>query len=80
MFVHYTSFGAESHIPCTGHASPAYHNAACCGTISAVYLLPVALALETKMADANVEYKLVDLQSYEAHNGASLAQLFKCNF
>ena len=45
------------------------------GPISAVYLLRVAL--ETKMADAQVEYKRVDLQSYEARNGASLAQSFK---
>ena len=36
------------------------------------HLRPVAL--ETKMADAQVEYKRVDLQSYEARNGASLAQ------
>ena len=32
------------------------------GPISAVYL--VRVALETKMADAQVEYKRVDLQSY----------------
>ena len=32
------------------------------------------------MADAQVEYKRVDLQSYEACNGASFAQLFKCMF
>ena len=32
------------------------------------------------MADAQVEYKRVDLQSYEARNGASLAQSFKYNF
>ena len=43
--------------------------------ISAPYLRPVAL--ETKMADAQVEYQRVDLQSYEARNGASLAQPFK---
>ena len=48
------------------------------GPISAVYLLRVAL--ETKMADAQVEHKRVDLQSYEARNGASLAQSFKYNF
>ena len=46
--------------------------------ISAPYLRPVAL--ETKMADAQVEYKRVDLQSYEARNGASFAQSFKYNF
>ena len=46
--------------------------------ISAPYLRPVAL--ETKMADAQVEYKRVDLQSYEARKGASLAQSFKYNF
>ena len=32
------------------------------------------------MANAQVEYKRVDLQSYEARNGASLAQSFKYNF
>ena len=32
------------------------------------------------MADAQVEYKRVDLQSYEARNGESLAQSFKYNF
>ena len=32
------------------------------------------------MADAQVEYKRVDLQSYEARNGASLAQSFKYKF
>ena len=32
------------------------------------------------MADAQVEYKRVDLQSYEARNGASLAHSFKYNF
>ena len=29
------------------------------------------------MADAHVEYKRVDLQSYEARNGESFAQSFK---
>ena len=48
------------------------------GPISAAYLLP--LALETKIVDAQVEYKRVDLQSYEARNCASLAQSFKYNF
>ena len=46
--------------------------------ISAPYLRPVAL--ETKMANARVEYKCVNLQSYEARNGASLAQSFKYKF
>ena len=46
--------------------------------ISAPYLRPVAL--ETKMTDAQVEYKCVNLQSYEARNGASVAQSFKYNF
>ena len=32
------------------------------------------------MADAQVEYKHVDLQSYEARNGASLAQSFRYKF
>ena len=32
------------------------------------------------MADAQVEYKRVDLQSYEARSGASFAQSFKYNF
>ena len=34
------------------------------------------------MADAQVEYKMkrVDLQSYEARNGASFAQSFKYKF
>ena len=32
------------------------------------------------MADAQVEYKRVKIQSYEARNGASLAQSFKYNF
>ena len=32
------------------------------------------------MADAQVEYKRVDLQSYEARNGASFAQSFKYKF
>ena len=32
------------------------------------------------MADAQIEYKRVDLQSYEARNGASLAQSFKYKF
>ena len=32
------------------------------------------------MADARVEYKRVDLPSYEARNGASLAQSFKYKF
>ena len=40
----------------------------------------VRVALATKMADAQVEYKRVDLQSYEARNGASLAQSFKYKF
>ena len=40
--------------------------------ISAPYLRPVAI--ETKTADAQVKYKRVDLQSYEARNGASLAR------
>ena len=48
------------------------------GPISALYLLPVAV--ETKMADAPVEYKRVDLRSYEARNSASFAQSFKYNF
>ena len=66
---------------CTGRASAAYRHIAMLyvvGPISAPYLLPVAL--ETKMADARVEYKRVDLQSYEARNGVSLAQSFKYNF
>ena len=32
------------------------------------------------MADAQIEYKRVDLQSYEARNGASFAQSFKYKF
>ena len=40
----------------------------------------VRVALATKMADAQVEYKFVDLQSYEARNGACLAQSFKYKF
>ena len=32
------------------------------------------------MSDAQVEYNRVDLQSYEARNGASLAQSFKYNY
>ena len=32
------------------------------------------------MADAQVEYKRVDLQSYEARSGASFAQSFKYKF
>ena len=48
------------------------------GLISAPYLLPVAL--ESKMADAQVEYKRVDLQSYGAGNDASLSQSFKYKF
>ena len=32
------------------------------------------------MADAQVEYKGVDLQSYETRNGASFAQSFKYEF
>ena len=32
------------------------------------------------MADAQVKYKRVDLPSYEARNGASLAQSFKYKF
>ena len=40
----------------------------------------VRVALATKMADAEVEYKRVNLQSYEARNGASLAQSFKYRF
>ena len=32
------------------------------------------------MADAQVEYKRVDLQSYEARSSASLAQSFKYKF
>ena len=32
------------------------------------------------MADAQVEYKCVDLQSYEARNGASFAQSYKFSF
>ena len=43
-------------------------------------LLRVRVALATKMADAQVEYKRVDLQSYEARNGASFAQSFKYKF
>ena len=48
------------------------------GPILAPYLLRAAL--ETKMADAQVEYKRVDLQGYETRNGASLAQSLKYNF
>ena len=38
-------------------------------------LYPVGL-----LSGAQVEYKRVDLQSYEARNGAFLAQSFKYNF
>ena len=59
----------------SGLASPAYGNAICSGSnLSAnIYFI----ALETKIADAQVEYKRVDLQSYETRNGASFAQSFK---
>ena len=40
------------------------------GPISAGIL---RVALETKMTDAQVDYERVDLQSYEARNGAYLA-------
>ena len=40
----------------------------------------VRVVLATKMADAQVEYKRVDLRSYEARNGASFAQSFKYKF
>ena len=40
----------------------------------------IRVALATKIADAQVEYKRVDLQSYEARNGASFAQSFNYKF
>ena len=51
---------------CTGLVYPAYDSAICCGTSQQGVLVRVALA--TKMADAQVEYKRVDLQSYEAQS------------
>ena len=38
------------------------------------------LYLVELLSGARVKYKPVDLQSYEARNGASLAQSFKYNF
>ena len=63
----------------TGRASPAYGGAiARCATDLGRYLLRVAV--ETKTADARVECRRVDLRSYEARNGASLARSFLYNF
>ena len=62
----------------TGRASPAYGYAGSYGTSQQGVLVRVAPA--TKMADAQVEYKRADLQSYEARNGASFAQWFKYKF
>ena len=56
-----------------GRASPAHGYVGSYGTSQQGVLVPVALA--TKMADARVEYERVDLQSYEARNGASFAHL-----
>ena len=43
-------------------------------------LQPTAMYLVGFLSGAQVEYKPVDLQNYEARNGASLAQSFKYNF
>ena len=55
----------------TGQASPVHGYVGSYGTYQQGVLVRVALA--TKMADAQVEYKRVDLQSYEARTGASFA-------
>ena len=63
---------------CTGRASPAYGYVGSYGTSQQGVLVRVALA--TKMADAQVEYKRVDLPSYEARDGASFVQSYNFSF
>ena len=64
--------------PAPGLASPTYRSAIV--LLRSGSYIYVRLPWETKMADARVEYERVDLRSYEARNGASLARSFKYKF